>query len=330
MMRRREFITLLCGAAAAWPLAARAQRADRTRRIGAVFGAPENDPETKRRIDALVQGLRELGWIEGRNVSFDYRISVDVERIRVYAAEIVELAPDVIVVHSNVFMAALQQINRTIPTVFAQVADPVGSGFVESLARPGANVTGFTNFESEIGGKWLEILKEVAPHVSRTLFIHHPQTAANIAFLRAAEAAAPALRMTVIAAGVHNAAEIERAITSFAAGSDGGLIAAPHVIIGPSRDLIAALATRHRLPCLYPFRFWVATNGGLISYGVDVVDLFRRAAVYVDRILRGAKPADLPVQNPTKYELAINLKTAKAIGLEVPPTLLARADEVIE
>jgi putative ABC transport system substrate-binding protein len=329
-MRRREFITLLGGGAAAWPLAARAQQPEGMRRIGVLMGISQTDPETKRRIEALVQKLLEFGWAEGRNVRFDYRFSEEVERMGVYAAEIVELRPDVIVVHSNPFLAALRQVNRTIPTVFIQVADPVGSGFVDSLARPGGNLTGFINFEAEIGGKWLELIKEIAPRVTRALVLLHQETAANVAFLRAAEAAAPSLQINVTAAGVHNTAEIEQAIVTFAQEPNGGLIALPHVVTGSSRDRIAALAARHRLPCIFPFRFWIATNGGLMSYGIDLVDLFRRGGVYVDRILRGTKPSDLSVQNPIKFELVINLKTAKALGLDVPPMLLARADEVIE
>jgi putative ABC transport system substrate-binding protein len=330
-MKRREFIAVLGGSASAWPLPLSAQQPERMRRIGVLIALIENDPESKRRVEALVQALRELGWIDGRNVRFDYRFAGgDIERMRAYAAEVVELAPDVILVQSNPFLVALRQTNRTIPTVFAVVADPVGGGFVESLARPGGNLTGFTVFEAEIGGKWLEALKEIAPRVSRTLVLLHPETAANVAFLRAAEAVAPSLRMTVTEAGVHNAAEIERAIAAFAGEPDGGLVVCPHPITGVNRDLIAGLAARYGLPAVWPFRFFMATNGGLMSYGVDVVDLFRRAAVYVDRILRGAKPGDLPVQNPIKYELVINLKTAKALGLTVPPTLLARADELIE
>jgi putative tryptophan/tyrosine transport system substrate-binding protein len=329
-MKRREFIRLLGVAAAAWPLAARAQQADRVRRVGVLMGAPENDPETKRRTSALVDNLRALGWIEGRNIRFDYRITTDVARMRGYADEIVDLAPDVIVAHSNPFLANLRQVNRTIPTVFVQVADPVSSGFVESLSRPGGNLTGFANFEAEIGGKWLGLLKEVAPRLSRALVLLHQETAANVAFLRAAETAAPSLHMTVTAAGVHNAAEIERAIIVFAQEPDGSVIVMPHTVMGPHRDLIAGLAARHRLPSMFPFRFWMATNGGMMSYGVDVIDLFRKSAAYIDRILRGDKPSDLPVQNPTKYELVINLKTAKTLGLDVPATVLARADEVIE
>jgi putative ABC transport system substrate-binding protein len=331
-MQRRQFITLLGSAAAAnaWPLPLAGQQADRSRKVGVLMGAAEDDPGTKRRIEGLVENLRQLGWIEGRNIQFEYRFSVDVARMRGYAAEIVDLAPDVIVAHSNAFLASLRQVNRTIPTVFVQVADPVNSGFVESLASPGGNLTGFAVFEAEIGGKWLGLLKEVAPRLSRALGLLHQENAANVAILRAVERSAPSLHMSVSSAGVENAAEIERAIVAFAQEPDGGVIVMPNTVVGPHRDLIAALAARHRLPSMFPFRFWMATNGGLMSYGVDVVDLFRRAAVYVDRILRGAKPSDLPVQNPTKYELVINLKTAKALGLDVPPSLLARTDEVIE
>jgi putative ABC transport system substrate-binding protein len=330
-MRRREFITLLGGAAAAWPHGVIAQPADRMRRIGVLIALAENDPQAQANIAAFRRGLQELGWTEGRNIRIDYRFAGgNIERMRVYAAELVDLAPDVVLVHSNPFLAALRQANRTIPTVFAQVADPVGSGFVESLARPGGNVTGFSNYESEIGGKWLDVLKEVAPRVTRAAVLLHPETTANVAYLRAAEAAARSLGVTVTAAGVYDAAEIERAVTAFAAEPNGGLIVLPHPITGLNRDLIAALAARHRLPAVWPFRFFIAANGGLLSYGIDVADLFRRATVYVDRILHGTRPGELPIQLPTKFELVINLKTAKALGLEVPPTLLARADEVIE
>jgi putative ABC transport system substrate-binding protein len=330
-MRRREFITLLGGAAAAWPHGVIAQPADRMRRIGVLIALAENDPQAQANIAAFRRGLQELGWTEGRNIRIDYRFAGgNIERMRVYAAELVDLAPDVVLVHSNPFLAALRQANRTIPTVFAQVADPVGSGFVESLARPGGNVTGFSNYESEIGGKWLDVLKEVAPRVTRAAVLLHPETTANVAYLRAAEAAARSLGVTVTAAGVYDAAEIERAVTAFAAEPNGGLIVLPHPITGLNRDLIAALAARHRLPAVWPFRFFIAANGGLLSYGIDVADLFRRATVYVDRILRGTRPGELPVQLPTKFELVINLKTAKALGLEIPATVLARADEVIE
>lgn len=329
-MRRREFITLIGGAAAAYPLAAHAQQGERMRRIGVLIGAPETDPETKRRIAALVDNLRQFGWVEGRNVQFDYRISTEIARMRGFASAIVDLAPDIIVVHSNPFLANLRQVNRTIPAVFVQIADPVNSGFVESLARPGGNLTGFTNFEAEIGGKWIELLKEAAPNLARALVLLHQDAPANVAMMRAAEAAAPSSRMTVTPAGVQNAPDIEGAINAFAQEPNGGVIVVPHTVMGPHLRLVGELLGRHRLPSMFPFRFWMATSGGMMSYGIDVVDLFRRSAVYIDRILRGTKASDLPVQNPTKYELAINLKTAKALGLTVPPLLLARADEVIE
>jgi putative ABC transport system substrate-binding protein len=328
-MRRREFIAGL-GGTAVLPLAARAQPAGRVRQVMVLFGVPQADPETKRRADILIQGLRGLGWAEGRNIRFDYRFSNDAETSRIIAAQSVDLAPDIIVAHGNPFVAALRSVRSAIPTVFAGVSDPVGSGFADSLARPGGNMTGFTNFESEIGGKWVEALKEIAPNVHRALFLHHGQTAANVAFLRAAETAAPAVRMTVAPADVRNSTDIERAVTAFSEQPDGGLIIAAHVVFGTNIDLLGALAARHRLPSIYPFRQWMVRTEGLMSYGIDVFDQFRRAAAYVDRILRGANAGDLPIQNPTKYELAINLKTAKTLGLNVAQSLLARADEVIE
>jgi putative tryptophan/tyrosine transport system substrate-binding protein len=328
-MKRRTFLLGVSGAAA-YPLSTLAQHGERMRRVAVLIGTAEADPETKSRVTVLVEQLRQRGWNEGRNIQFDYRITNDVAHMRDYASEVVSLGPDVIMVHSNPFLAALRQVNRTIPTVFAQVADPIGSGFVESLARPGGNLTGFTNFDAEMGGKWLNLLKEMAPRLTRALVLLHQETAANVAFLRAAETAARSLQMSTTAAGVHNAAEIEQAIFAFAQQPDGGVVAIPHVVTGSSRDLIAALAMRHRLPTIVPFRSWMASNGGLMAYGIDVVDLFRRAADYVDRILRGTKPSDLPVQNPTLYQMVLNLKTAKALGLTVPPTLLAFANEVIE
>jgi putative tryptophan/tyrosine transport system substrate-binding protein len=328
-MRRREFIKAVGGAAAAWPLVARGQPAT-MRRVGVLIGTTESDPETKRRVEGLVQGLREADWIEGRNIHLDYRFSgADPDRMRRYAAEIVALAPHVIVVHSNDYVAALRQADRAIPTIFAQVGDPVGSGFVESLARPGGNLTGFTTFEPGIGGKWLQTLKEIAPGVTRTLVLLDAKIAANLEYLHAAETAASKIGLTVTAGPVQNASEIEHSITTFADGPNGGLLVLPSPTTGVNRKRIIGLATQFRLPAVYAFRFF-ATSGGLVSYGVDTADLYRRAASYVDRILKGAKPADLPVQQPTKFELVINLNSAKAIGLEIPPTLLARADQVIE
>jgi putative ABC transport system substrate-binding protein len=326
-MRRREFIATL-GGAVAFPLAVYAQT-ERTRRIGALVAFSENDAEGKVRIAAFRQQLQQLGWSEGHNLQIDFRhVSGDVEHIRPAAAELVALTPDVIFVQSNPGVAALKQVNRAIPTVFAQVADPVGSGFVDSLAHPGGNMTGFTNFEAEIGGKWLEILKEIAPTVTRAVVLLDTQTAANVAFLRAAEAASTSLGITVTSAGVQDAAEIASAFEAFAAPNSGFLVM-PHFVTVSNRVLIGELAIRHRMPSVAAFGF-MAASGSLVSYGIDVVDLFRRAASYIDRILRGAKPVELPVQEPTKYELVVNLKTAKAIGLTVPATLLARADRVIE
>jgi putative tryptophan/tyrosine transport system substrate-binding protein len=326
-MRRREFIATL-GGAVAFPLTALAQT-ERTRRIGALVAFAENDAEGQARIAAFRQRLQELGWSEGHNLQIDFRyVGGGVERMRPAAAELVALTPDVIFVQSNPGVAALQQVNRTIPAVFAQVADPVGGGFIDNLAHPGGNITGFTNFEAEIGGKWLEILKEVAPTVTRSVVLLDTQTAANVAFLRAAETASASLGITVTSAGVHDAAEIASAFETFAA-PNSGLLIMPHFVTVSNRVLIGELAIRHRMPTIAAFGF-MAASGALVSYGVDVVDLFRRAAGYVDRILRGAKPAELPVQQPTKYELVVNLKTAKAIGLTVPATLLVRADNVIE
>ena len=329
-LKRREFITLLGGAAAAWPLAARAQQPDRIRRIGVLIGTAEHDPENKRRLAALVRGLRELGWAEGRELHIDHRYGAgDAERMRRHAEEIVALAPDVIVVQSSPFMAALWEVSRTIPTVLAQAGDPVSAGYAKSLSHPGGNVTGFMTFELEIGGKWLQILKEVAPALTRALVLFDPRSLSNVAYWRSAEAVSAAVGMTVVAGTVHDPVGIERAIGAFAGERGGGLIVLPSPVIAANRERAIALAAQHRLPAVYAFRFFVE-SGGLLSYGVDTADLFRRAASYVDRILRGAKPAELPVQQPTKFELIINLKTAKALGLEIPPTLLVRADEVIE
>ena len=328
-MRRREFVTLVGGIAASWPFVARGQQA-KMRRVGVLFGTTENDPETKRRVEGLVQGLREAGWVEDRSIHLDYRFAgADPDRMRRYSIEIVALAPDVIVVHSNDVLAALRQANGTIPTVFAQVGDPVGSGFVESLARPGGNLTGFTSFEAGIGGKWLQTVKEIAPGITRTLVLLDAKIGANLEFLHAIESAASAIGVTVTVGPIQNASELENSIAEFAAGPTGGLVVLPSPLVAVNRERIIAFVAQYRLPAVYPFRFF-AMSGGLVSYGVDTADLYRRAASYVDRILKGAKPADLPVQQPTKFELVVNLKTAKALDLEIPPTLLARADQVIE
>jgi putative ABC transport system substrate-binding protein len=327
---RRSFIVALGGAVVAWPLATRAQQPERMRRVGVLIGTAENDPETKRRVEALQRGLSEAGWTEGKNVHFEYRFSGgDPERMRRFALEVVGIAPDVIVVHSNDFLAALRQTSTVIPTVFAQVGDPVGSGFVESLAHPGGNLTGFTTFESDIGGKWLQTLKEIAPWVTRVLVLLDANIAANLAYLSAAQMAAKSVGMTLIAGAIRDSSQFDPIIATFADQPNGGLVVLPSPMTGANRELIIGFAAKYRLPAIYAFRFF-AISGGLVSYGVDTADLYRRAASYVDRILKGAKPADLPVQQPTKYELVINHATAKAIGLDVPPSILARADEVIE
>jgi putative ABC transport system substrate-binding protein len=329
-VRRREFIRLVAGAAAAWPLATRAQQGERTRRIGVLANLSENDPEGQVRLAAFLQGLQELGWTVGRNVRIDFRWAVgDVERNRKNAAELVALAPDVILAAGSFGMGQLQQATRTVPIVFVNVIDPVGGGFVDSLARPGGNATGFTNFEYGISGKWLELLKEIAPRVMRVAVLRDPSRASGSGQLGALQSAAPSFGVELTPVGLRDAAEIERAITAFARGSNGGLIVTSGTLSIVHRKLIIALAARHRLPAVYPYRFYVS-DGGLISYGPDHVEQYRLAAGYVDRILKGEKPGDLPVQAPTKYELAINLKTAKAFDVTIPPTLLARAYEVIE
>jgi putative ABC transport system substrate-binding protein len=327
---RRKFLAALGGAAAAWPLAARAQQAARLRRIGVLLPGAADDPEFQARLTAFLQELAQLGWIDGRNVRIDTRWGVaDADRIRKYAAELVALAPDVILANSSAALAPLLQETRTIPIVFTAIADPVGAGYVDSLARPGRNATGFLVFEYSIAGKWLELLKEIAPRVTRAVVLRESAIPAGPAQFGVIQAIAPSLGVELRPVETRDAGEIARAITAFAQGSNGGLI----VTGGPAavfhRELIIALAARHRLPAVYNVRFWAA-GGGLISYGPELLDQLRRAAGYVDRILKGEKPADLPVQAPTKYELVINLRAAKAIGLDVPATLLVRADEVIE
>jgi ABC-type uncharacterized transport system substrate-binding protein len=329
-VKRREFITLLGGAAAGWPLTARAQQPERMRRVGVLMSTTADDPEGQARHDVLLQGLQESGWSVGRNARIDYRwAGGDAELIRKYAAELVALAPDVILTTGTPATAALQQLTRSVPIIFVQVPDPVSSGFVESLARPGGNVTGFTTFEFGMSGKWLELLKEIAPGLTRVAVLRDLAVAAGSLQLGAIQAVAPSFGVELSPVDVRNADEIERAVTAFARSSNGGLIVTGSTPALVHRDLIVTLAARHRLPAVYAYRYFV-TAGGLISYGPDSIDPFRRAAAYVDRILKGEKPADLPVQAPTKFELVINLKTAKALGLEIPPTVLARADEVIE
>jgi putative tryptophan/tyrosine transport system substrate-binding protein len=329
-MRRREFITLL-GGAAAWPLTARAQEPERVRRIGVLMASAADDSESQARIAAFLQGLQQLGWADGRNVRIDTRwATTNPDDIRRHAAELAALAPDVLVAATGtVTVAPLLQATRTVPIVFVQVIDPVGAGFVTSLARPGGNATGFTIFEYGMSGKWLELLKEIAPGVTRAAVLRDPAIASGIGQFAAVQAVAPSLGVELSPVDVRDAPEIERAVTAFARSSNGGLIVTASALAQRHRDLIIALAARHRLSAVYPYRHFV-TAGGLSSYGPDSIDPYRCAAGYVDRILKGEKPADLPVQAPTKYELVINLKTAKALGLTVPPTLLARADEVIE
>ena len=328
-MKRREFITLL-GSAAAWPLAARAQPAERVRRIGVLTPFAADDTESMARIAAFLQGLGDLGWAVGRNVRIDYRWSAgDPDRIRKDAMELVALAPDVILATGTPVTSALQQAGLSVPIVFAQVPDPVANGFVASLARPGGNTTGFTTYDYAASAKWVEILKEIAPGVRRAAVLRDPTIASGIGQLGAVLAVAPSLGMELSPIGVRDAGEIDRAITAFAREPNGGLIVLASPLSIVQRELIITLAARHRLPAVYGLRFF-AIDGGLISYGPDSVEPYRRAAGYVDRILKGEKPADLPVQTPTKYDLVINAKTAKALGLEVPPTLLALADEVIE
>jgi putative ABC transport system substrate-binding protein len=328
-VKRREFITLLGGAAATWPLTARAQQPERVRRIGALMSQPADDQEGQSRLLALAQGLQESGWTLGRNVRIDIRWGGgDAERYRRYAAELVALAPDVLLVNGPPALAQLQHATRSLPIVFAVVPDPVGGGFVASLARPGGNATGFMMSEYSTSGKWLELLKEIAPRVSRVAIIRNPTLTTSVGQFAAIQGAAGSLGLEVSPIDMREAGEIERAVSAFARTPNGGLIVTS---VGSStqRSLIIALAARHRLPAVYPFRYQVA-GGGLISYGPDIDDQYRRAAGYIDRIFKGEKAADLPVQAPTKYELVINLKTARALGLDVPPTLLARADEVIE
>jgi putative ABC transport system substrate-binding protein len=328
-MKRREFITLLGSAAAAWPLAAPAQQPVRMRRIGVVMGYAESDPNAQVLVMAFRQQLQKLGWIDGSNVRIDFRFAADdPRRIRALAVELLGLGPDLMVSNSNLVTTILQSEIGAIPLVFVSVSDPIGSGFVTNLARPTGNVTGFANFEPSMGGKWLEILRQIAPQVDHVGLMLHPEPP-NIGYLKSAEAAAPSLKVKLVSLAVHSGTEIERTLATFAAEPHGSLVIAPNVVTFANSDLIVAQAARYRLPAIYPFAFY-AKAGGLISYGFDAADQFRQGAGYVDKILRGAKPADLPVQHPTKFELVINLKTAKALGLDVPLHLQQLADEVIE
>ena len=333
-MRRRDFITLFGGAAIApamlWPRAARAQQPQRMRRIGVLMPRAADDPEGQARIAAFLQGLQQLGWTVGRNLQIDARWSAGkAADTRKYAAELAALAPDVILATGSATVGPLLLATRTVPIVFVSAPDPVGAGFVDSLARPGGNATGFAQFEYSMSAKWLELLKEVAPRVTRVAVIRDPAIAAGAGQYGAIQSAAPSFGVEARPVNVRDPGEIERAVAAFARTPNGGLILTASALASVHRELIIALAARHKLPAVYTGRLFVA-SGGLISYGPDRIDPYRRAAAYVDRILKGEKPADLPVQAPVKYELAINLKTAKALGLAVPPTLLARADEVIE
>jgi len=330
-MRRREFIALL-GGTAGWPLAALAQQAERVRRIGVLSGIAATDPDVPLRVAALRDGLRDLGWTNERTLRIDYRWSAgDVQRMQNFAKQLVETQPDVLVAQSTPVVEALRRTTAAIPIVFVNVADPVGSGFVQSLAKPGGNITGLTNFEPSMGGKWLEILKEVAPYMTRVGLMFNPATTpgAGTYFLRLIEDAAPKFAIEPVTMMVRDPREIETAFAELGAHPNTGLIAVPDTFMSSNRQHVIGLAAKHRLPAIYPFRYF-ATDGGLIAYGVETVDIYRRSASYVDRILRGDKPADLPVQAPTKFELVINTKTAAALDLTIPPTLLARADEVIE
>jgi putative ABC transport system substrate-binding protein len=329
-VRRREFITLVGGAAAVWPLAARAQQGDRIRRIGVLTGTRADDPDSKARLAAFEQALQQLGWTQGRNVRIDYRFAAaDATISRKQAEELVALAPDVIVSTGSFSTEQLLRVTQTVPIVFAIVPDPVGSGFVDSLSQPGSNATGFMQFEYGLSGKWLELLKEIAPGLTRVILLWDPAISAGIGQFAIIQSVATSAGIDVRPVNLRDAGEIERAITAFARAPNGGLVVTSSPLAVAHRDLIIALAARHKLPAVYYERFYAAA-GGLISYGANFVDQYRRAAGYVDRILKGEKPADLPVQAPTKYELIINLKTAKTLGLTIPPSVLARADEVIE
>jgi putative tryptophan/tyrosine transport system substrate-binding protein len=328
-VRRRAFIALM-GAAAAWPRVAWPEQTQRMRRVGVCMNYAEDTPQSQARLASFLEEMEKLGWTAGRNVQIDYRWGIaDADRNRRNAAELVALAPDVILASATAVTAALLQTTRTIPIVFVNVVDPVGAGFVQSMARPGGNATGFIPFEYGIGGKWLERLKQIAPGVKRVAVLQNPLAASRSGQLGAIEVLAPSFGVELSAFTVRDTGEIERTLAAFARAPNGGLIVVGALSLESNHDLIVALAAQHRVPAVYPYRSYVAA-GGLMSYGTDLVAQFRRAAGYVDRILKGNKPADLPVQAPTKYELVINLKTAKALGLEVPPALLARADEVIE
>jgi putative ABC transport system substrate-binding protein len=327
-LKRREFITLI-GGGAAWPLVARAEQPDHVKRVGVLMGALEKTPETQARLAAFRQGLEKLGWAEGRNIHIEYRFALGDSQIQALTKELVALQPDVVLAHGPFAAAALHRETRTIPVVFASIGDPIGFGLIASLARPGGNFTGMTTYEASIGGKWLAMLKEIAPSVRRAAVMGNRRTTNYDYYLHSIEAAAKSLAIELVPTLVENAADIERAIGSFARVSDGGLIVLPDPTTTANSASIISQTAQHRVPTVYPIRFFVA-NGGLMSYGNDRIEELRQAAAYVDRILKGEEPADLPVQAPTKFELAVNLKTARALGLSMPPALLATADEVIE
>jgi len=331
-MKRREFISFIASTGVAWPLAARAQEPGRMRRVGVLFAFFDSDPESQARIAAFQQELENLGWREGHNIQIEYRwASSDAGRFRAFAAELVAARPDVLLAHASPSAEALARATRTIPIIFVAVSDPVGSGLAASLSEPGGNATGFTNFDTSMGAKWIEFLKELSPRLARVALLFNPVTAPGrgSTYLQSVEAAAQSFGIDSMRTTVSSAAEIEDVIAALSRRPDSGLIVMPDVFMTNHRDLITALATRHALPAIYPFRYF-AQGGGLISYGIDVSDIFRRAAGYVDKVLRGAMPSSLPVQHPDKFELAINLKTARALGLNAPRILLARANEVIE
>ena len=329
-MKRREFITLLGGAAAAWPLAARAQQPQQMQRVGVLLPATADDPVWQTRLGAFLQGLQQSGWSIGQNVRIETRwATINAAEIRRHAAELAALAPDVVLAHGTSTMGSWRQATRTVPTVFVGIADPVGAGFIDSMARPGGHATGFLQFEYSLSGKWPVLLKQIAPSVTRAAVLRDTTIGSGASQFAVIQAVAPSLRVEVSPVNVSSAGEIERAVAAFARAPNGGLIAAGSSPVRFHRDLIVALAARHKLPAVYFERVFVDA-GGLISYGPNYIDQFRQAAGYVDRILKGEKPADLPVQAPVKYELVLNLKAAKAIGLDLPASVLARADEVIE
>ena len=329
-MRRREFITILGGVSAAWPLAARAQRPERVRRVGALMNLASDDPESQDRVGAFLQQLAKLGWAIGHNLRIDYRWPAgDNSLMRQHAAELVALAPDVILAASGATVLPLLQATRSIPIVFVQTPDPVGAGFVASLARPSGNATGFTQIEFGTSAKWLELLKQISPNVKRVAVIRDAAFPAGIGQLGAIQAVAPSFGVELTPIGAHDAGEIKRGINTFVRGPNDGLIVTASALTAVHREVIIKLAAQHKLPAIYPFRYFI-TSGGLVSYGADPIDQYRMAAGYVDRILKGEKPADLPVQAPTKYVTVLNLRTAKALGLDVPTSILLRADEVVE